>query len=187
MKTKVYILLISLVLVSLLVSSINARKLILLPEKVSVITSPSESRDVRVLLYFNLPEDVLDSRAIVDFVTLTCEAQVTGAVMGQIDIFPVTNEWKSLGEISWDNPWENAGGDYSEEYLESNYTLKSEWGKKEISIDITEVVQDWQKGTLSNNGIIIKLSQDDLENYSLKYNFDRENIGLKIFYSYEYK
>jgi len=87
-----------------------------------------------------------------------------------------------LGE-AYGSPWENAGGDYSEEYLESNYTLKSNWGKKEISIDITVIVQDWQKGTLSNNGIIIKLSQDDLMNYPIKYNFDRRNIKLTIFYS----
>lgn len=187
MKTKMHIFIILLISIALQVPSVSARKLIIIPEKVAVITSPSESRDMRVLLFFSLPEDVLDSRAIVDFATLNCEAQVTDAAMGQIDIFPITSDWKSIGDISWVNPWNNAGGDYSEEYLESNYTLKSEWGTKEISIDITEIVQDWQKGAIFNNGIIVKISQDDLDNYTPKYNFDRENIKIRIHYSHEYK
>ena len=66
--------------------------------------------------------------------------------------------------------------------------MKSEFGEKEIVIDVTEIVQKWQNGELANNGIMLKLSADDLETFSnLNYALYREKVLLRVFYSYEYK
>ncbi len=50
------------------------------------------------------------------------------------------------------------------------------------------IVQKWQSGELANNGMMLKLSADDLETFSdLKYALDQEKVLLRVFYSYEYK
>jgi len=174
-------------LVLFVCSSTHARKAIIDPQKVSTITSPEDSRDIRILLYFELPDEIFDSKAIVDFALLNCRAQIKDTIAGQINVFPVTTDWKNQSQISWNEPWEKSGGDYSEEYMMSNYTLKSEWGIKEFAINVTEIVQDWQKGRMDNSGVIIKLSKDDLDNCMSKYVFDQGDVTLKILYSYEYK
>jgi hypothetical protein len=178
----------SIAAILLIPTAANARKVTVSPAKVAAIVSPSDSRDSRVLLFFELPSDVMNPRATVDFATLHCKAQVMDAAMGQIDIFPMATEWKDKGTISWNAPWKEPGGDYSGDFLTSNYSLKSEFGVKEVAINVTEIVQKWQKGELANNGIMLKLSADDLKAYTnLKYAFDQEKVLLRIFYSYEYK
>ncbi len=50
------------------------------------------------------------------------------------------------------------------------------------------IVQKWQSGELANNGMMLKLSTDDLGAFSdLKYALDQEKVLLRVFYSYEYK
>jgi len=43
-------------------------------------------------------------------------------------------------------------------------------------------------GKIANNGILLKLNADDLENFEeLSYTFDKDEVLLKVFYSYEYR
>jgi len=179
---------ISVLAILLLASGADARRATLSPVKAAAIVSPSDERDSRVLLFFELPADVMNSKAKVDFATLHCKAQVTGAGMGQIDVFPVTAEWKDRGPLSWNDQWKKPGGDYNADFSMSNYNLKSEFGAKEIAIDVTEIVQKWQSGELANNGIVLKLSDDDLKTFSdLRCSLDKEKVILKVLYSYEYE
>lgn len=53
-------------------------------------------------------------------------------------------------------------------------------------IDVTEIVQKWQGGRIANNGIILKLNADDLENFGdLGYSLNRDEVLLRVFYSCE--
>ena len=178
-----------LVLAMLLTASgAEARKAVLAPVKSAAIVSPTDARDSRVLLQFELPGDVLDSRARVDFATLVCRARVEGAEMGEIDVFPVTTEWKDEAVVSWSDSWEKPGGDHDACFLSNIYSLKSELGEKEIVIDVTEIVQGWRSGEIANNGMILKLNADDLENFEeLTCTLDKDEVALRVFYSYEYK
>ena len=178
-----------LVLAMLLAASgVEARKAVLAPVRSAAIVSPTDARDSRLLLQFELPEDVLDSRARVDFATLVCTARVEGAEMGEIDVFPVTTEWKNEAVVSWSDGWERPGGDYDGSFLSNIYSLRSELGEKEIVIDVTEIVQRWQSGGIANNGMLLKLNADDLENFGeLSYTFDKDEVALRVFYSHEYR
>jgi len=90
--------------------------------------------------------------------------------------------------VSWSDHWKEPGGDYDADFLTNSYSLKSEFGEKEIAINVTEIVQKWQSGELANNGMMLKLSTDDLGAFSdLKYDLDQEKVLLRVFYSYEYK
>ena len=184
MKTRNMLILSSLAIL-LLVSRAEARKAILSPAKVAAIASPTDARDTRVLLFFELPPEVMRSEVQVDFATLHCKAQVMDAAMGEIDVFPMTAQWKDASTISWSDPWNHPGGDYQEDFLPGNYSLRSEAGQKEVAIDITKIVQGWQKGNLSNKGLMLKLSTDDLSTSSVRYSMDRDNVVLRIHYSFE--
>lgn len=84
--------------------------------------------------------------------------------------------------------WKKPGGDYNADFLTNSYSLKSEFGAKEIAINVTEIVQKWQSGEMANNGMILKLAADDLENFSpLRYTLDRDKVLLTVFYSHEYR
>ena len=187
MKTIIYFLLIVSIIATISVSNVNARKVFIPPVKTSTITSPTETRDSRLLLLFNLPEDVTNSSMHIDFAMLIYSAQVTDDKFAQIEICPLTKEWKNESEIKWDGHWDNKGGDFSTDYLESSYTLTKEMGKKEIQTDVTRIVRDWKHGTISNHGFIVMLSQDDLSNFDVKCSIDQSNIKLKIYYSLDMK
>jgi hypothetical protein len=165
----------------------QARKTVLSPNKMSAIASPVDKRDSRLLIHFELPKEILDERAIVDFATLHIKAQVSDAAMAQIDVFAVATDWQSTGSVSWDRPWTKAGGDIVAEAEPSIYSLRSESGLKEMTIDVTEIVRSWKAGKLANNGILMTISKDDLviDRPSVAFNLD--DIAMRVFYSIEYK
>ena len=187
MKKAIYIMLIISVVATLSVSDVNARKVIISPAKTSSITSPTETRDSRLLLLFNLPEDVTNSNVLIDFALLIFSAQVTDDKFAQIEIYPITKAWKNESEIKWDGHWDSLGGDFSTDYLESSYTLTRKMGNKEIQADVTTIVRDWKKEKITNHGFIVMISQDDLSNFDVKCSVSQSNIKLKIFYSLERK
>ena len=99
----------------------------------------------------------------------------------------VATDWQSAGSVSWDRPWTQAGGDIVAETEPSIYSLKSESGLKEMTIDVTELVRSWKAGKLANNGILLTISKDDLliDKPSVAFNLD--DIAMRVFYSIEYK
>jgi hypothetical protein len=164
----------------------QAKKVELSPTRSTVIESPTCSRDVRVLLLFELPPEVMSPKARVDFATLVCTAQVSGASIGQIDVFPMTTDWKNESTISWAGLWSKPGGDFETDSLFANYNLRSEAGAKTVAIDITPIVEGWRAGKIPNRGIVLKLSADDLATSStVRYTADRGRVTLKIYYSFE--
>ena len=163
----------------------QGKKVTVEPGKVTVITSPVESRDTRILVYFDLPQDLLEMKSIYGYssAVLICEAQVTDAEIGELYILPVTTDWKSKGSISWGSPWSNPGGDYSVEHSISSVALISEDGKKEIKIDVTDIVRMWIDGTLKNRGLIIMPLKDELDKSSVKFSVDYDNLKIYLKYT----
>ena len=146
------------------------------------IIAPTDSRDIRILLKFDLPEKLSSPGVVVDFAVLRVKAEVRGGAMGQIDIYPIMTDWTDKASVTWNDPWNEAGGDYSNSYLSSNYTLLPERGFEEISIDITEIVRAWTNGELANHGIVL-LASKEISARDVKHTVDHENAGVTIFYS----
>lgn len=85
--------------------------------------------------------------------------------------------------------WEPGDPDTTEDqwYLKVMQADKA-WDVQRGSPEITIGIMDTGIDKLANNGIILKLSVDDLATFSdLKYRFDQEKVLLRVFYSYEYK
>ncbi len=169
------------------VAPAQARKTVLSPNKISAIASPVDKLDSRLLIHFELPKEILDEGAIVDFATLHIKAQVSDAAMAQIDVFAVATNWQSTASVSWDRPWTKAGGDIVAEAEPSIYSLKSESGLKEMKIDVTEMVRSWKAGKIANNGILLTISKDDLLIVKPSVAFNLDDIAMRVFYSMEYK
>ncbi len=163
--------------------SAQAKKLVLNPTKIATMTSPTESRDERVLIYFELPEKFELTKTQIDYAKLVFDAQVTYASMGQIEVYPMATSWKNNISLDWKSSWEKEGGDFSKDHAGKHITLKSADGEKSVRCDVTYIVLTWLDGTISNHGFILVPSQLDLKNSDVEYSIDTKGIQLVINYS----
>jgi hypothetical protein len=161
----------------------QARKVVLRPSKSAAIVSPSNVRDARSLIRFEAPEDILERGVSIDFAVLKCEAMMTGAPLGQIDVFPLKSVWEDAARVTWDSPWEKPGGDYLIEVGPALYSLPNAPSMRQITIDVTKIVRGWQSGALANHGLILMVSSEDLASYPIACSIDRDGAELVIFYS----
>ena len=167
---------------SLGLPALQAKDLVLEPQKVSVITSPTDNRDVRTLVYFEMPNQHGGAKLEFDNAFLIFRGKVTDADFGMIEVFPITREWGTAGSASWSLPWERPGGDFSGDVARASTTLKSADGEDEVRLNVTFIVKAWLDGVLPNNGIVILGSRADLDNSSAKFDLKGEGVKLKIVY-----
>jgi len=136
-----------------------------------------------VLVYFKLPEKLEISATQIDYAKLVFDAQVTDAHMGQIEVYPVTTDWKASETLDWENSWTKKGGDYSEEIAGKHLAVRSDEGKKSARCDVTYVVLGWLEGRMDNHGFILVPSRQDLESSDVEYSIETKGITLVISYS----
>ena len=68
--------------------------------------------------------------------------------------------YEDLGPVNWNtastgNVWNNSGGDYLSSPV---YTSSFSIGDEDLNVDITELVESWISGTVSNNGLGVRLA-----------------------------
>ena len=175
-----YVVLMVLLAAMLGAAGLQAKELIISPTKVEAIVSPTDARDSRVLVYFELPKELYGKKVMIDNATLVVEAQVTDAEFGMVHIFPATRAWQAEASVAWNSPWEKAGGDFTQLIAGKCVTLKAANGEKEISSNVTFIVMDWISGRLANNGLILVPSQEDLVDSAAGFAFNRGSLKLKI-------
>lgn len=152
-------------------------------ETTKVLVNPENKKDLRVLLYFDTNKIPSGEDTYIDFATLNIRAEVRGDISGTIEVLPVLTEWNTRGDLTWSNPWTKPGGDYGDQEKAGRYSLKSEYDEKEISIDISEIVRDWTSGIIGNNGIIVKLAEDDVSLSKVEYNMDLTEASIEVFFT----
>jgi hypothetical protein len=175
-----YVVLIALLAAMLGAAGLQAKEFVISASKVEAIVSPTDARDSRVLVYFELPRELYGRKVVIDNAALVFEAQVTDAEFGMVHIFPATRAWQTEASVAWSSPWEKAGGDFTQGIAGKSVTLKATNGEKEISSNVTFIVMDWISGRLPNNGLILVPSQDDLLDSTARFAFDRGSLKLKI-------
>ncbi len=179
-RNVILILVLSIVLAA---ASLQANEIVLSPSKVEMITSPTDAKDTRVLVYFELSKELFDKKVVIDNALLVFEAQLTDAEFALIHLFPATRAWQTEASVTWDSPWEKAGGDFTDRIAGKCVTLKSAEAGKETISDLTFVVMDWVSGRLANNGLILVPSQADLSESSAAFSFDKLSLKLEIEYT----
>jgi len=177
---RAYVVLIAMLAAAIGAAGLQAKEIVISPTKVEAIVSPTDARDSRVLVYFELPGELYGKKIVIDNAALVFEAQVSDAEFGMVHIFPVTRAWQTEENIAWDSPWEEAGGDYTQRIAGRSVTLKAANGEREISSNVTFIVMDWISGRLANNGLILVPSQEDLMNSTARYGFQEGSIKLIV-------
>ncbi|MCX5754235.1 MAG: DNRLRE domain-containing protein [Candidatus Krumholzibacteria bacterium] len=177
---RTYVVLIAALVAVLGAASLQAKELVISPARVEAIVSPTDSRDSRVLVYFELPKELYDKKVVIDNAALVFEARVTDAEFGMVHVFPATREWQTEASIAWTSPQEKAGGDFTKRIAGKSVTLKAANSGKEISSNVTFIVMDWVSGRLTNNGLILVPSQEDLADSAARFAFDKGTLKLKI-------
>ncbi len=115
--------------------------------------SPTAGSDYgRILFKFDLPGQFND--VIIDYAELifTSTPDTGSSYISLLGAFPVARNWES-GIVSWSSGWINPGGDY----IDSIYTCcRIRISPDEAtSMDITDIVQMWADGAISNYGLIL--------------------------------
>jgi hypothetical protein len=174
------VMLILMIAAILAAASIEARELVISPSRVETIVSPTEGRDSRVLVFFELPRELTAGKLTVDNAILIFDAQVTGAEFGLLHIFPVMRDWRAAATVAWNSPWERAGGDFTQDIAGKSITMKSAEGEKKVISNVTFIVMDWASGRLANNGLILVPSEQDLASSDVRYSLQTGSIRLKI-------
>jgi hypothetical protein len=175
-----YVVLIVMFVAMVAAVNLEARELVISPSRVETIVSPTEERDARVLVFFELPPELLTGKLTVDNAILVFDAQVAGADFGLLHIFPVTKAWTTEQAVAWSSPWDKAGGDYTQGIAGRSITMKAAEGEKRVSSNVTFIVMEWLSGKLVNNGLILVPSEQDLLNSSVRYRLQKGSVKLKI-------
>lgn len=127
--------------------------------EVAVITNPENTAEVRSLLRFELPEDLIGAEielAIVQFRASVAAAD--GADVLGLNAFPVSTNW-SEDSAEWDGEWTTPGGDYDE-------SLHAVWmvdtgPNAVVRFDVTRMVRAWVTGGCADNGLIVRTACDE--------------------------
>jgi hypothetical protein len=162
--------------------NLAAKELVLEPKKAVTIVSPTDARDSRILVCFELPKALQGPKVEIDNAALMITAGVEGVDVGMLNVFPVAKDWSAAAEVSWASPWDSPGGDYSTKSLGRGVTLRRAQGKKEISSNALFLVKSWLNGSLPNNGIIIVPSEADLAESAAEFSVEKASMKLVIFY-----
>ena len=84
-----------------------------------------------------------------------------------IRFYTITTDWDE-GDVSWDSPWTEPGGDYDEShYAEFTITLPEE---QDVQFDLTDICQRWADGRLSYHGLLLKISESSHHNITIQNN-----------------
>ncbi len=153
MKSRI-ILMLMLLLLPLSLTTAGARELFVDAAQVASIRPSTSSKDMRLLLEFELPA-VLVGRSV-DFACVSLDANsvtTTGTVA--LEAFRVTTDWDA-SSVSWSGSWAKDGGDWDADA--SADWVVGESADKTVYLDVTEFVNMWLREPAENFGIIVKVS-----------------------------
>ncbi|MFQ6002927.1 MAG: DNRLRE domain-containing protein [Candidatus Zixiibacteriota bacterium] len=120
--------------------------------------SPNQSSDFgRLLFRFDLPDQL--NGVTIDYAELvfTATADTGESYICLMGAYPLTKSWEPAN-ISWSEGWTTAGGDFTDTIYTS--CLIGSSTERLTRIDITDIVQMWVQGTISNYGLIVMPLED---------------------------
>jgi hypothetical protein len=120
--------------------------------------SPNPSSDFgRLLFKFDLPDQLNGSTIDYAELLFTATADTGSSYICLMGAYPLTKNWESAN-LSWSDGWTTAGGDFAD----SIYSCCLIRNSTELltQMDITDIVQMWVDGTLTNYGLIVMPLED---------------------------
>lgn len=147
---------------------------------VEIISSPNQD----TLHILAKPDLVLpDTTLMIDkailSATVSPQTQDTTTFIS-IRLHPITTDWNPAN-VSWNNPWTEAGGDYDE--INYGELLVTEVGSQPIEMDLTSLLTRWANGTVPYYGFLVKISKSSLHKFNIVRNGNDPFATLNIQYS----
>lgn len=176
MKSKI-ILAFVLFLLPLFLATAEGKELLVDASQVASIKPSVDSREMRLLMQFEMPEELADKT--VDFACVSFDASSSGergAV--SLEAFRLTTSWQE-GNVSWSGPWTKNGGDWDND-ASADWVSPVGEGKT-IYLDVTDFVNGWLKEPSGNFGIIVKVTEPFTGTFSAA--GAQEAPRLRILYS----
>jgi hypothetical protein len=115
--------------------------------------SPNQSSDFgRLLFKFDLPEQL--NGVIIDYAELIFIAtpDTGSSYICLMGAYPLTRNWESAN-LSWSGGWTTPGGDFTDTIYSSSLIRSST--ERLTRIDITDIMQMWMDGTITNYGLMV--------------------------------
>lgn len=146
--------LVVIILVTLAAPCFALDSLIVNINQVAVMANPTDPTDVRELVRFDLPQQ-LDSTKYVTYAELRFNVNINRQIERPIRlrVSPLTSSW-SPNNIGWSGPWSHPGGDFADSISCIGHIDTT--GEFTVRIDVARIVQNYIRGHLSNNGLIIR-------------------------------
>jgi hypothetical protein len=146
----------------------------------TIIFSP-DSAYYRILVKPEMPFP--DTNKVIDHAALSfwVVPMTDDSTYISVRLFPISLDW-NLDDVTWENPWMNPGGDYSDiNYSEYAVTAP---GEQVVNIDLTGLCMGWADGTLPYHGLMIMVSESSMA--GLTFLNGQDNIGpfARLFVSY---
>jgi hypothetical protein len=164
-----------------LFGSLSAETIELRPVEIAGIQPRDTVRSTgpRLLMQFDIPDSLVEY----EIVFATIEATGTFFPYGREDNFvileyyPLLTSWNGR-TATWTYPWRTEGGDFDAE--DRNFTSVEVGFRREVSLDVTSMVQDWVDGSMDDHGLIVVPTKSDLEPYRLFRNSRRILFDIRM-------
>lgn len=143
--------------------TVEARELFVEAAQVASIRPSTSSKDMRLLLKFELPAALVGRS--VDFACVSLDAS-PGGTKGTVSLeaFRVTTDWDA-SSVAWSGSWANDGGDWDAD-VSADWVV-GESGDKAVYLDVTDFVNAWLAEPARNFGIISEAGGGDMRNMAL--------------------
>ena len=146
--------------------------------------SPNQSSGFgRLLFKFDLPDQL--NGTFIDYaeVIFTATPDTGNSYICLMGAYPLTKNWEPA-DLSWSEGWTTAGGDFADTIYSS--CLIGSSTERLTRIDITDIVQMWMDGAITNYGLIVMPLEDS--NRFLKLHTNSElppdvKAKVRIFYT----
>lgn len=117
-----------------------------------------DSTETRILLRFDLPKQISEAEIIFAELVIPITGYFPDASALRVQMHPLLITW------DWNVSWDDMGDSLSDEISLDDGTLytSSDKGYQKAYFDITRMVSAWKAGSITNNGLILFCSSEDL-------------------------
>ncbi len=137
-----------------------------------------DSTDARVLLRFNLPEQLSNADLFFAELFIPLTSYVPDSSALRVLMHPLV--------ISWDEntSWEDVGDSLGREVIsdEGTHYATSAEGNQDAYFDITHIVTAWKEERISNNGLILFCSSDEVPYFRYSRNQNSPYATVRIYF-----
>jgi hypothetical protein len=152
--TFISVVIVILILVSSVTEAGHVRRMIVPLQEVAVIAPDRNPAQKSILVNPRLSELGKNTQVLLAVLSVDVD-QMEGSGSGsavQLELIPMTTEWDP-GLVSWDYPWDIAGGDVARSHREILFLRDPGIAR----FDITRLVQRWVDGSLDDYGFVIRV------------------------------